>query len=144
MRLYLDVRDDTGNIVKELSANMFYVSERNAQTGNFQNYTVKKAIQMNENEKLNMNLLVDTSSSMANDKMDSAKDIIKNFLATVQFPVGDKVRLTPFNCMIDKTGYFTDSLDTLHRSIESYQPTGQTKLYNTIIYGVQDISGQDV
>lgn len=143
VRIYLEVQDQaTNQIVKELSPNMFYVSEKDAASGNFVNRTVKKAVQMNENERLNINLLADTSGSMMGESMDSAKSIMKNFLNTVQFSAGDQVKLTPFNSMIDKLGYFTGDLGALSTEVDGYFADGETKLYDSIIYGVQDVSGQ--
>lgn len=144
VRLYLDVKEtSSGASVKELSPNMFYISERDAGTGDFLKRAVDKAVLMNENERLNINLLADTSSSMDGSNMSAAKNIICNFLNTVQFSAGDQVKLTQFNSNIDKSGYFTNDLTILYNTVNGYVPAGQTKLYDSIIYGVQDSSGQE-
>ncbi|MCI8950017.1 MAG: VWA domain-containing protein [Lachnospiraceae bacterium] len=143
VRLYVDVKDDAGNSVKELMPNMFYLSQRQAGTGDFLARTIEKAVLMNENERLNINLLADTSGSMEGGNMSSAKSIMTNFINTVQFPAGDRVKLTPFNSIIDKSGFFTADVGLLNQTINNYIPTGQTKLYDAIIYGVQDVAGQE-
>lgn len=144
VRLYLDIRDEaTGGTVKELAPHMFYVSEGDAASGNFLNRAVQKAVAMNENERPNLNLLADTSGSMSGQRMESAKSIMRNFLSTVQFNAGDQVKLTQFNSIIDKSGFFSNDLNRLNQTINSYSATGGTKLYDTIIYGVQDVSGQE-
>lgn len=144
VRLYLDVKESSsGASVKELSPNMFYISERDAGTGDFLKRAVDKAVLMNENERLNINLLADTSSSMDGANMSAAKNIICNFLNTIQFSAGDQVKLTQFNSNIDKSGYFTNDLTVLYNTVNGYVPAGQTKLYDSIIYGVQDSSGQE-
>ncbi len=144
VRLYLDIKDaSTGNSVKELSPNMFYLSERDAGTGSFLTRTIEKAILLNENERLNINLLADTSGSMEGSDMSAAKNIMINFLNTLQFSAGDQVKLTPFNSIIDKSGYFTSDISALSSQINSYTADGQTKLYDSIIYGVQDVAGQE-
>ncbi len=144
VRIYLDVRDEaSGGLVKELSPNMFYISERDAGNGDYLNRAVQKAVLMNENERLNINLLADTSGSMNGGNMDAAKRVMSNFISTVQFSAGDQVKLTPFNSVIDKSGYFTGDPGVLNNMIRSYVPDGQTKLYDSIIYGVQDVSGQE-
>ena len=144
VRLYLDIRDEaTGGTVKELAPHMFYVSEGDAASGNFLNRAVQKAVAINENERLNLNLLADTSGSMSGQRMESAKSIMRNFLSTVQFNAGDQVKLTQFNSIIDKSGFFSNDLNRLNQTINSYSATGGTKLYDTIIYGVQDVSGQE-
>ena len=143
VRLYLDVRDETGGSVKELAPHMFYVSEGDAASGDFLNRAVQKAVAMNDNERLNINLLADTSGSMDGHRMESAKSIMRNFLNTVQFNAGDQVKLTQFNSIIDKSGFFSNDINQLNQTISSYSATGGTKLYDTIIYGVQDVSGQE-
>lgn len=144
VRLYLDIKDaSTGNSVKELSPNMFYLSERDAGTGSFLTRTIEKAVLLNENERLNINLLADTSGSMEGSDMSAAKNIMINFLNTLQFSAGDQVKLTPFNSIIDKSGYFTSDISALSSQINGYTADGQTKLYDSIIYGVQDVAGQE-
>lgn len=143
VRLYLDVRDETGGAVKELAPHMFYVSEGDAASGDFLNRAVQRAVAMNDNERLNMNLLADTSGSMDGRSMESAKNIMRNFLNTVQFNAGDQVKLTQFNSIIDKSGFFSNDINQLNQTISSYSATGGTKLYDAIIYGVQDVSGQE-
>lgn len=131
IRLYLDVRDSgSGESVKNLAPNMFYVSERDAATGDFLRRSVEKAVLMNENEGLNMDLLADTSGSMQNGNMEAAKDVMHHFIDTVQFGAGDRVKLTPFNSDIDKTGYFTSDAGRLNSEISSYAAYGGTKLYD--------------
>lgn len=144
VRLYLDVRD-SGNkqVIKNLANHMFFISEKAANNADYVKRQVDKAVLMNENERLNINLLADTSGSMKGDNLQSAKSIMKNFLATVQFSAGDMVKLTQFNSEIEKNGYFTDDLGALNNTIDGYSATGQTKLYDAIIYGVQDASGQE-
>lgn len=144
VRLYLDIQDTAaGGLVHNLQPNMFYVSEKDAASGDFLIRKVKKAVQMNENERLNINLLADTSGSMMGSSLDSAKSIISNFFNTVQFQAGDQVKLTEFNSVIDKSGSFTNDIASLNNIINGYEASGLTKLYDTIIYGVQDVSGQE-
>ena len=53
------------------------------------------------------------------------------------------MKLTPFNSIIDKSGYFTSDISALSSQINGYTADGQTKLYDSIIYGVQDVAGQE-
>lgn len=48
IRLYLDVRDAGDGAVKELAHNMFYISERDAGTGDFLNRSIQKAVLLNK------------------------------------------------------------------------------------------------
>ncbi len=143
VRLYLDVRPSGGGeSLTELSPQMFYLSERSA-TGEFLSKAVDKVSRLDENERLNLDLLADTSGSMEGENLAAAKSIMREFLGTVQFSAGDRVKLTPFNSEIGKLGVFREDLGSLESEIEGYIAAGQTKLYDAIIYGVQDVSGQE-
>lgn len=142
--VYLDIQDESsGKVLTNLSQNMFYVSERDARTKDFLPCAVHKAVQLNENERLNVNIVADTSGSMEGDSLFSAMDIMQNFLSTVQFSSGDLVKLTPFNSVIEKFGSFTNDISALNAEIRGYSAMGQTKLYDAIIYGVQDVATQE-
>lgn len=141
VRMYVDVKDSSGNVVTNLTPNMFYVSEKKVASSEFQSVTVKDVSMLDEKEALNINIVADTSSSMEGDRLSSAKNVMSTFLNTVQFNVGDKVKLTEFNSYIDKSGIFTSDVNALNQKIFSYVASGQTKLYDTLIYAVQDVSG---
>lgn len=144
VRVYLDIQDESsGQVLTNLSQNMFYVSERDARTKDFLPCAVHKAVQLNENERLNINMLADTSGSMEGQNLSSAIDIMQDFLSTVQFSSGDLVKLTPFNSVIEKFGSYSNDIHALNAEIDSYSATGQTKLYDSIIYGVQDVATQE-
>ena len=74
VRLYLDVRD-SGNkqVIKNLANHMFFISEKAANNADYVKRQVDKAVLMNENERLNINLLADTSGSMKGDNLQSKK-----------------------------------------------------------------------
>ncbi len=143
IRVYLDIQDkSSGKVLTSLSENMFYVSERDARTKDFLPCAIHKAVQLNENECLNINILADTSGSMGGRNLSSAVEIMQDFLSTVQFSSGDLVKLTPFNSVIEKMGSFSNDIHALNSEINSYFATGQTKLYDSIIFGVQDVATQ--
>lgn len=141
VRMYVDVKNSSGNVVTDLAPNMFYVSEKKVASGEFQSVTIKGISMLDEKEALNINMVADTSSSMEGERLSSAKNVMSTFLNTVQFNVGDKVKLTEFNSYIDKSGIFTSDVNALNQKIFSYFASGQTKLYDTLIYAVQDVSG---
>lgn len=141
VRMYVDVKDSSGNVVTNLSPNMFYVSEKNVANGNFQSVDIKHISMLDEKQALNIDMVADTSASMEGERLYSAKTVMSTFLDTVQFNVGDKVKLTEFNSYIDKSGVFTSDKNALNQKIFSYIASGQTKLYDTLIYAVQDVSG---
>ena len=141
VRMYVDVKDSSGNVVTNLSPNMFYVSQKSVANGDFQSVTIKNISMLDQKDALNIDMVADTSSSMEGERLSSAKTVMSTFLNTVQFNVGDKVKLTEFNSYIDKSGVFTSDVNALNQKIFSYVASGQTKLYDTLIYAVQDVSG---
>ena len=141
VRMYVDVKDSSGNVVTNLSPNMFYVSQKSVANGDFQSVTIKNISMLDQKDALNIDMVADTSSSMEGERLSSAKTVMSTFLNTVQFNVGDKVKLTEFNSYIDKSGVFTSDVNSLNQKIFSYVASGQTKLYDTLIYAVQDVSG---
>ena len=141
VRMYVDVKDSSGDVVTNLSPNMFYVSEKSVANGDFQSVTIKNISMLDQKDALNIDMVADTSASMEGERLSSAKAVMSTFLNTVQFNVGDKVKLTEFNSYIDKSGVFTSDVNSLNQKIFSYIASGQTKLYDTLIYAVQDVSG---
>ena len=141
VRMYVDVKDASGDVVTNLSPNMFYVSEKSVANGDFQSVTIKNISMLDQKDALNIDMVADTSASMEGERLSSAKAVMSTFLNTVQFNVGDKVKLTEFNSYIDKSGVFTSDVNSLNQKIFSYIASGQTKLYDTLIYAVQDVSG---
>jgi len=141
VRMYVDVKDSSGDVVTNLSPNMFYVSEKSVTKGDFQSVTIKNISMLDQKDALNIDMVADTSASMEGERLRSAKTVMSTFLNTVQFNVGDKVKLTEFNSYIDKSGVFTSDVNALNQKIFSYIASGQTKLYDTLIYAVQDVSG---
>ena len=141
VRMYVDVKNSSGDVVTNLSPNMFYVSQKSVANGDFQSVTIKNISMLDQKDALNIDMVADTSASMEGERLSSAKTVMSTFLNTVQFNVGDKVKLTEFNSYIDKSGVFTSDVNALNQKIFSYIASGQTKLYDTLIYAVQDVSG---
>ena len=93
VKLYLDVRDEIGNVVEHLDQKIFFLSQKEASNGAYVKKKVTSALQLNENESININLVADVSGSME-ENMPAVQGIMSNFLNTVQFGVGDRIALT--------------------------------------------------
>lgn len=137
IRLYLDIVDENGNVATDISQDMFFVSEKIEGNSGFTRATVKNASQLNEKEALNMNLVLDTSGSMDAALYD-AKNIISNFIDSVQFQAGDSVRLTAFESQIYAKTDFLTNTSSLKDVLYSLESSGGTRLYDTLMRAVQD------
>lgn len=142
VKLYFDIQDEDGNRSNNISEQNFFLSEKGSEDTEFQLQKITKAVQLNEKEALSIDLVVDTSGSMEGQNLQDAKRFMKQFLAQVQFQVGDTVKITPFNSVIYKETTFMNKADNFYTLIDQLQAEGETKLYDTLVYAVQDVSHQ--
>lgn len=141
VRLYVDVRDASGNFISNLGANAFYVNEGRAVDGPFVRQTVTRAAQINENAGLSLGLVADVSGSMG-DVMGQAKQAMRSFVGTMQFAKGDEVELVEFATNSYICNSFTSDASHVTRSIDAMTPGGQTRLYDTLISEIERISSR--
>lgn len=85
-----------------------------------------------------MNLVLDTSGSMDGEPLSAAQNIMNRFINTIQFQAGDRVKFTSFNSFIDRETEFMTDTSSLSEILYSLVASGGTKLYDTLIYAVQD------
>ncbi len=140
VKLYFTVEDEEGNAVENLQKDSFFLSRKQGKT--YTLHEITNALQLNENDTLNINLIADVSGSMYGN-MDAAKSVMNRFLDTVQFDVGDKVGLIAFD---DVSYYLQDFINdkaALSSSINAMELGGSTKLYDTLIEGVQKVLPQN-
>lgn len=138
IQLYLDITDSSGNVVDDINEDMFFISEKKSGENDFKNTTLVKASQLNEKESLNMNLVLDTSGSMEGEALAAAQNVMSRFINTIQFQAGDSVKFTSFNSFIDRETQFMTDTSSLNDILYSLEANGGTKLYDTLIYAVQD------
>lgn len=138
IQLYLDITDSSGNVVDNINQDMFFISEKKSGENNFKTTTLVKASQLNEKESLNMNLVLDTSGSMEGEPLAAAQNVMSRFINTIQFQAGDSVKFTSFNSFIDRETDFMTDTSSLSDILYSLKAGGGTKLYDTLIYAVQD------
>lgn len=142
VKLYFSVEDEDGNAVENLKKNVFFLSQKDAENGEYLKHKIVNATQLNENESLNVNLVADISGSMSGN-MDATKEVMNAFLDTVQFDVGDKVGLMAFDDISYRLSDFTDSKSSLSSAINGMVENGTTKLYDTLIEAVQTVLPQN-
>lgn len=141
VKLYFTVEDAEGNAVENLDKNMFFLSQKQAEDSTYIKHEIVNATQLNENESLNINLVADVSGSMC-DYMAATKQVMNNFLNTVQFGVGDQVGLMAFDDVSYRLSDFTGDKSSLSSSINGMTEGGMTKLYDTLIEAVQTVLPQ--
>lgn len=141
VKLYFTVEDENGNAVENLDKNMFFLSQKQAEDSTYLKHEIVNATQLNENESLNINLVADVSGSMC-DYMSATKQVMNNFLNTVQFGVGDQVGLMAFDDISYRLSDFTGDKSSLSSSINNMTEGGLTKLYDTLIEAVQTVLPQ--
>lgn len=141
VKLYFTVEDENGNAVENLDKNMFFLSQKQAENSTYLKHEIVNATQLNENESLNINLVADVSGSMC-DYMSATKQVMNNFLNTVQFGVGDQVGLMAFDDISYRLSDFTGDKSSLSSSINNMTEGGVTKLYDTLIEAVQTVLPQ--
>ena len=73
----------------------------------------KKVSQLNETEALNIEMVADVSGSMKGQPLMEAKNIMSNFVSSVQFAAGDKVELISFSTGVAIEETFSTSSTTL-------------------------------
>ena len=142
IKFYVDVRDaSTGNPIDNLAPNVFFLSRQQASDGQFVKQQILQANQINEKDNINVNLVADVSGSMDNN-MGAVKQTMKNFLATIQFGVGDQIALTAFSDTMYVINNFTTDKNALYRGVDSLKADGGTKLYDTLIQSVYSVQAQ--
>lgn len=139
IKLYFTVEDEEGNAIEKLQKDSFFLSQKQGE--GYVLHAITNAIQLNENENLNINLIADVSGSM-DGNMDAVKSVMNRFLDTVQFDVGDQVGLIAFDDISYYLQDFISDKQALSSSINSMELGGMTKLYDTLIEGVQRVLPQ--
>lgn len=141
VKLYLDIRDEMGNPLDQLNQKIFFLSQKDATNGAYVKREIISAMQLNENESLNINLVADVSGSMYSN-ISSVQGIMNNFVNTVQFGVGDQIALTQFSDTSFVTQNFTSDRNSIVSQINRMSAGGGTKLYDTLIESVSRVYGQ--
>lgn len=139
IRLYVELADDEGNIPDDLEQVFFHLSEKNA-NGEYVKKTVSKVSQLNEAEKLNINMVMDVSGSMLGSPLLQVKSIMNSFVDSVQFESGDLVELTTFNSGVNINCEFTQDEAVLKQRINALSASGMTSLYDALYLAVNRVA----
>ncbi len=137
IKLFLTIDDMiTGKVPAELSKKFFFISENDAKNPEFLRDTVNKVTQLNQKEKLNINIVADCSDSMTGYPINTARYIMNEFLNYVQFNIGDKVELTSFSDYVFTDVEFTNSKQAVSSAISNLNTYSMTALYDALFAAV--------
>lgn len=143
VRLYLNVKDyNTREVPKKLSNSLFYIKKKDAHA-KYVKQVVTSAGQLNEKEALKVDMVADVSESMMGTPLDEAKQIMSDFVNSVQFNAGDKVELTSFSTGVCLEREFTDDADALIQDINSLITGDMTSLYDALYTSVERVAAQN-
>ena len=142
IRLYTQLVDTSTNDVPEgLDQALFFVRKQDA-NANYIKQQVVKITQLDEIEALNVEMVADVSGSMFGDPLNEAKQIMSDFVSSVQFAAGDKVELVSFSTGVQIEETFTGSADVLKSRISGLVTGDMTSLYDALYAGVSRVAAQ--
>lgn len=142
IKLYVRIEDEmTGEPVDNLDQAMFYVRKQDA-NADYIKQMVSKVSQLDQLEGLNINMVADVSGSMDGSPMNEAKNVMSNFIGSVQFGAGDKVELISFSTGVYIEQEFTDSADRLVNCINGLWTDNMTSLYDALYTAVLRTASQ--
>lgn len=136
IRLYMDITDDSEQVVENLDKKYFILSEKQGSDVEYVKQKITKATQLNQAERLNISMVADVSGSM-DENMSKVQQVMANFLNNVQFEVGDEIELSCFDDEFEILHYFTNDRQSLVNQVNHMQPDGMTKLYDSLIEAAQ-------
>ena len=143
IKTYVEIRDRiTGEVPKNLDPRFFYISEKTLNDPKLLRKTVLKASQLDQIEKLNINMVADISGSMIGYPLESAKSIMSNFINQVQFSIGDTVELTGFSDGVYTFKPFTNNAEELQTEINNLYTGDMTALYDALFASVNTTAVQ--
>ncbi len=144
VKLYVRVEDETTKeSVPNLQPQYFYLSEQVAGTDSFEEKTIIKAVQLDQVENLNINMVADVSGSMEGSPLVAAKNIMINFLQNIQFNIGDKASLVSFADEVYTDVVFTSDGAALASAVNRMSSGSSTALYDAIYVAINQTAMQN-
>lgn len=142
VKLYLNIKDPaTGAVPEDLEGPFFYINKEDA-NAQYVKQVVSNVNQLNEEEALKIDMVADVSGSMSGSPLQEAKDIMSNFVNSVQFDAGDMVELTSFSTGVRLEEEFTDDASLLISDINNLTTDDMTSLYDALYTAVGRVAAQ--
>lgn len=133
---YTSVTDQNGNTVENLKKQDFKIQEIDAQ-GNVLDATIEDVYQVLNEDKINVNLVLDASGSMDSyNKMQQAKNAAISFLDKVSLENGDKVEVISFGSYVYLEQEFSSDRGVISSAVQDITTSGMTALYDALYAGL--------
>lgn len=142
IKLYLSVKDDaTGDVPDDLDKTLFYINKKDA-NAKYIKQVISSVNQLNEKEALKIDMVADVSGSMDGSPIREAKEVMSNFIDSVQFDAGDMVELTSFATGVRLEEEFTDDESLLKQDVYGLTIGDMTSLYDALYTAVERAASQ--
>lgn len=142
IKLYVQIEDSiTKEIPTNLEQTLFYIGKQDA-NGNYVKQVVSKVNQLNQMEALSINMVADVSGSMEGTYFRDAKEVMTNFVNSVQFNAGDKVELIAFSTGVYLERDFCSDASLLTNDITNLELDNMTSLYDALYTAVTRTASQ--
>lgn len=142
VKLYMTIKDpDTQEVPENLDQMLFYIKKQDA-NAKYVKQVVKAANQLNEKEALKVDMVADVSGSMDGTPIYEAKQIMGDFVNSVQFNAGDLVELTSFSTGVRLEQEFCGDGGLLIDKINNLAIGDMTSLYDALYTSVERVAAQ--
>ncbi len=132
---YVNITDMNGNPIENLTKSDFAVTEID-KTGNVSQGSLDDVYRILGEDRINVNLVLDASGSMAGNKMTQAKNAAHGLLDYMSLDTGDRVEVISFDDYVYLQQDFTSRGELLATAVDGIAPGGATALYDAVYAGV--------
>ena len=141
IKLYLDVVNEAGETVRGLTEKDVVIQSGRGASSELKALTVDKLVMLDKNEGISLGLVADVSGSMA-ESMGVLKQVMDEFVSSIQFAQDDEVEFVKFGSQAYICNSFTNDAAAIRNSIQQLQPEDRTRLYDTLINEIARIQAQ--
>ncbi|MDO4481948.1 MAG: VWA domain-containing protein [Bacillota bacterium] len=142
VRLYYRIEDPyTSETIPDLDRKMFTLTEK-VEGGKLVSREVSAANRLDKSEGLSITLTVDKSGSIDYSDMDKIKNVMNEFVRSLQYNVGDQAEIISFDNIVRQMCTYTKDVKLLSNGINNMYPEGQTAFYDALYTSVVHAAGQ--
>ena len=135
MTVYVSVTDQNGQPVENLSTSDFKITEID-KNGVVSDAALEDVYRILGEDRINVNLVLDASSSMSGGKISQAKNAAGSLLDYMSLDTGDRVEIISFDSYVYLQQDFTSRKELLVSAVNGITTDGRTALYDAIYAGV--------
>lgn len=135
IRVYYKIYDENGEVVNNFKIQTVKIREKIA-GGEYLNREVRGYEILSDNEGLATSLVVDRSTSLNADDLSKIKNVLNEFLESMDFNIGDSAEIISFGTDIITHVSFTADKNKLSKGINEIELKGKTALYDALYRGI--------